>query len=406
MVEDASRETILVVDDFPATVRTLEVELKEDYEVKTATSGSMALELIKVSPPDLILLDIMMPIMDGYELCRLLKAHESYKSIPIIFITALTDEEDEAKGLALGAVDFLVKPINTAIVKARVRTHLELKRHRRQLEEMVVERTLELNNTLKLLQAKRESEFRQAAQTHSSRLAAMGEMAASMAHEINQPLNVISITVQSWQLLEKRGGLTMEKMIADSAIVVENVKRITRLIDHVQTLGQTSQEVCDVDFVNVVQDCLSMTRMQLLEGGVAVDLDIEKPISPVQAVRSEIEQVVLNLLSNARFVLAEKREKDPDFQPLIKISLKENGDTVCLAVEDNGGGVDPMVEKNLFDPFFTTKPVGQGTGLGLSISKKLMRKFDGKLTLANNVGHGARFEMTLPKSRKSMNACP
>lgn len=397
MIENVPKETILIVDDFPATIKMLVHKLQEEYNVVTATSGPQALELINALPPDLILLDIMMPIMDGYELCRILKAHEVYNTIPIIFITAKTEEEDETKGLALGAVDYLVKPVSTAIVQVRVRTHLELKRHREQLEKMVDERIMELNNTLKLLHAKEDSEFRQAAQIHNDRLAAMGEMATSMAHEINQPLNVISVTAQSWQLLHRRGGLTMKKVLDDCAIVVENVKRITRLIDHVRTLGQTSQEISDVDFGNVVKDSLSMSRMQLLEDGISVDLDIDKSIAPIQTVKSEIGQVVLNLLSNARFVLAEKKEKDPDFHPLIKISLTENHDTICLAIEDNGGGVDPMVEKNIFNPFFTTKPAGQGTGLGLSISKKIMRKYDGKLTMKNNVGHGARFEMTLPK---------
>ncbi len=398
MTKDVSQETILIVDDFPATIKTLSSKLEEDYNVVTATSGPQALEFINTSPPDLILLDIMMPIMDGYELCRILKAHEKFCTIPIIFVTAKTEDEDEAKGLALGAVDYLVKPVNFAILNARVRTHLDLKRHREQLEKMVDERTEELNNAMQLLRAKKESDFRQSAQTHSGRLAAMGEMATSMAHEINQPLNIISITAQSWQLLQRRGRLTMEKILEDAKIVSENVKRITRLIDHVRTLGQTSQEISEVDLKNVLEDCLSISRMQLLEPGISVTQDVSGSISPILAVESEIEQVILNLLSNARFALSEKKEKDPNFKPLISISLSEKDKSVCLAVEDNGGGVDELVEKNLFDPFFTTKPAGQGTGLGLSISKQLMRKFDGRLTLANTPGHGARFEMIFPKN--------
>ncbi|MBU4260632.1 MAG: response regulator [Proteobacteria bacterium] len=160
-----SKEKILIVDDFPASVRILASKLAEDYQVLTATSGSEALDIIQNEPPDLILLDIMMPVMDGYELCKLLKQDERFHYIPVIFVTARAEEENEEKGLALGAVDYLVKPVSAAIIKARVRTHLELKRHREHLEKMVEERTNELHKALKLLQAKKKSEFRQACRT-------------------------------------------------------------------------------------------------------------------------------------------------------------------------------------------------------------------------------------------------
>ncbi|MCJ7602119.1 MAG: response regulator, partial [Desulfobulbaceae bacterium] len=344
MIQESPKEKILIVDDFPASVRILSNNLAEDYRVLTATSGSEALDIIRAEPPDLILLDIMMPGMDGYELCRLLKQDEKFQNIPVIFVTARAEEEDEEKGLALGAVDYLIKPVSAAIVKARVRTHLDLKRHREHLEKMVEERTIELNKALKLLQSKKESEFRQAAEVHSGRLAALGEMATSMAHEINQPLNVISITVQGWQLLNRRGILTTKKMLNDVQILLDNVSRISRLIDHVRTLGHPSQDICSFYLQDVLKDALSLCRMQFLNHGITINIDVNDNVTPVEAVQSEFEQVLLNLLSNSRYALAEKKGLDANFEPTINIAVFRKDDKVCLAMEDNGGGIEPMAE--------------------------------------------------------------
>ena len=135
MNDGAEKQTILIVDDVAMNIKVLGDALKSSYTVRFATNGPKALEMaLSNSPPDLILLDIMMPGMDGYEVCRLLKAEKQTWGIPIIFITAMSQEEDETKGLELGAVDYITKPFSLPIVKSRVRTHLELKRHRDTLE--------------------------------------------------------------------------------------------------------------------------------------------------------------------------------------------------------------------------------------------------------------------------------
>ena len=139
------KQRILIVDDVPENIQVLLSTLKNDFAILVATSGEKAIDLAFKEPqPDLILLDIMMPVMDGYEVCRILKADDKTKKIPIIFVTALTGSDDEAIGLHLGAVDYITKPINPDLVKARITNHLELKRHRDNLEELVNERTLEL----------------------------------------------------------------------------------------------------------------------------------------------------------------------------------------------------------------------------------------------------------------------
>ncbi|MBU0962007.1 MAG: response regulator, partial [Proteobacteria bacterium] len=148
------RNTILLVDDIPANIKILVGALRESYRLVVATSGLEAIRVALEKKPDLILLDVMMPDMDGYEVCKRLKARPETAKIPIIFVTAMNEEKDETRGFLLGAVDYIVKPVNPVIVKARVQTHIalctaqrELQRHRDELEEMVLERTRELRET-------------------------------------------------------------------------------------------------------------------------------------------------------------------------------------------------------------------------------------------------------------------
>lgn len=143
--DEIKTRKVLIVDDAPENIQVLMGTLKNDYKIVAATNGEKALSLASSEPaPDIILLDVMMPGMDGYEVCRRLKQGEKTRDIPVVFITALSQKEDEEKGLDLGAVDYITKPFSPPIVKARVKNHLELKKHRDHLEELVRERTHEL----------------------------------------------------------------------------------------------------------------------------------------------------------------------------------------------------------------------------------------------------------------------
>jgi putative two-component system response regulator len=160
------KNTLLVVDDTPENIDVLRGILGTDYIIKIANSGQLALKIVAAQPPDLILLDVMMPDMDGYEVCRQLKENEATRHIPIIFVTALREVADETRGFELGAADYIIKPISPPIVHARVRAHLALSDQRRYLEHLVVERTSEL-----------ECSNRQLEQTHLIMLQQLGRAA-------------------------------------------------------------------------------------------------------------------------------------------------------------------------------------------------------------------------------------
>ena len=141
----AEKPRILCIDDDPDILQYVKMNLElEGFEAETASNGIEALEIAAKSPPALVLLDVMMPGMDGYEVCQKLKNMEITRNIPVIFLTALKEEGDEARGLGLGAVDYITKPFNPEVVKARVKNHLDLKRHQNHLEELVEIRTQEI----------------------------------------------------------------------------------------------------------------------------------------------------------------------------------------------------------------------------------------------------------------------
>lgn len=168
MVSDGSRPRVLVVDDQPANLRVLGEALRQDYDVRIATSGEKALALAtEADGPDLVLLDVVMPGMNGYEVIRQLKDDPATRSIPVIFVTSLGDEEDEYRGLALGAVDYLAKPVHLPIALARIRTHVDLKRKTDQLEQLALRDGLTGVPNRRSLDERLELEWRRAARNHA-----------------------------------------------------------------------------------------------------------------------------------------------------------------------------------------------------------------------------------------------
>ena len=366
---------VLIVDDVPANIHTLSVLLKDICQIKIANNGETALEVARQSMPDLILLDILMPGLDGIATCKLLKENPSTYPIPVIFITGKDSAEDEAIGFEVGAVDYIVKPFNPTVVRARVKTHLKLQQLTNSLLDEVDKQVRQKTEVQKKL-AEQEILIHQ-----QSKLAAMGEMIGAIAHQWRQPLNALNMNIQNLED-DFEDGLIDEPFI--QAFIEKNRKTIvfmSKTIDDFRNFFRTDKEKQSFSLLNAVHETIALQEAQFKSH--AIDVEIEGEDISLFSLKGEFQQTVLNLINNAKDALVESGRCDK------KITIQLLGD--ALAVEDNAGGIPEEILERIFEPYFTTKEQGNGTGIGLYMSKLIIEKNMGGILSVENRSEGARF---------------
>ena len=386
------KQRVLIVDDSPSVLKILNDALRNEYQVSVATNGEEALAFAGTQNPDLILLDIKMPGMDGYEVCRRLKQEDATRDIPILFVTILSDIEDETKGLEMGAVDYIVKPISPAIVQARVRNHMRLKMHQDHLEELVRERTREL------VDARARAE--QANQLKN-------EFIVNISHEIRSPMN--SILGMTDLVLET--GLTPKqreclKVVADSATQLLGL--LTDLLDFskIET-GRLVLEKVDLDPHKIFDSMLTAFRAKAEQKGLGFSWRIAPDVpGALQGDPARLCQLMHNLLTNAlKFTRSGKIEMEcslaNDGSPAETVSGQV---TLKFSVKDTGIGIPADQWERIFDRFYQvdgslTRSHG-GAGVGLAINKKLVEMMGGRIWVESVPGQGSCFNFTvrLPRS--------
>jgi signal transduction histidine kinase len=376
---------ILIIDDVLENVAVLGETLSDPYEIQFATSAMEGLELIRRTPPDLILLDVMMPELDGYELCSMLKRDPSTRDIPVIFVTAKSDTESESHGLSLGAVDFIQKPINREVVRARVLLHLTLKSREAELQSLnadleskVAQRTLDLSEALVLAEdaARMKSEF-----------------LANMSHELRTPLNaVIGLAQIGYRESVARGAIDnyyprIQKTGQHLLGVVNDVLDFSKI-----EAGKLVIEARPFELSGVIEASLEMIEQTANQKGLA--LHTQGPESApgwVIGDAKRLQQVLVNLLANAT-----KFTESGD----VRLTIEREQDQYRFCVADTGIGLSPAQLSRLFSPFeqadgSTTRRFG-GTGLGLVICRNLARQMGGDVSVRSELGKGSEFCVSVP----------
>ncbi len=414
-----AQSSIMIVDDLIANLTLLSDILKgHGYKVRPATSGRQALDAARHTPPDLVLLDITMPEMDGYEVCRVFKNTPGLADIPILFISALGETGDKVRAFHEGGQDYITKPFQVEEVLARGQTHLELRRTRRELED----RNAALEDTLDRLKK---------AQSHlvlSEKMAALGVMAAGVAHEINNPVNFIKASCHSLHRdmfdLIAVAEFCAERIRPEARPAVEEFKRsvehetlmreipelfgnieqgLARTEDIVKSLrafARTDEAISpDIDLRAVMDSVLVMLR-----GRFKNSARIEKQYESTPLVSGNVgklSQICINILTNAVDAVEAKKQADPVITITAGEEIRNRIRYGVLRVTDNGDGIAPDVIGRIFDPFFTTKPVGKGTGLGLFICANLIAEHHGLIEVHSPPGSGATFSFLIPASTEA-----
>jgi C4-dicarboxylate-specific signal transduction histidine kinase len=227
-------------------------------------------------------------------------------------------------------------------------------------------------------------------------MATLGEMATGLAHEINQPLNVMRMAIVNVLKRLGNGDVQIDYLTDKLNRIDAQVQRAARVVDHMRVFGRRSEiEQQPFNPLDAIEGTLSLLSEGLRGKGVELRVKESNLQVQVRGYVDQLEQVLINLMVNARDALLGKREANRDFQPWIAVSAESDEHVVRLWVEDNGGGIDPRLLERIFEPFFTTKPVGVGTGLGLSVSYGIIENMGGRLSVRNG-DEGARFCIELP----------
>ena len=397
---------ILLVDDEPVNRQVLNNHLSlQNYQLVEASDGQQALNAISDNGPfDLILLDIMMPGLSGYEVCKKIRRQHPVNDLPVIFLTAKNQVSDLVQSFAVGANDYLSKPVAKHELLSRVETHLRLLDINRHMERNVEEKSREVIDTRQQLM-------------QIEKMASLGTLTAGVAHEINNPTSFVHVSAQNLEndlhsfkqfLVDLAGGDSASEAVLDSFserfeplhshldTIQNGTERIKTIVQDLRVFSQLdSAEHQTVIVTKLLQSTVNLVQTQYLE--VAKFVTEFDAIPELLCYPAQLNQVFMNLIVNACHAIAEKQiEQNNKEQGLITISCGLNDQQIEIAISDNGGGMTDKTKTKLFEPFYTTKEVGKGTGLGLSISFGIVQKHGGQLSAESELGVGSRFLVTLP----------
>ncbi len=360
-IQQGSRPEILLVDDTPEHIEAAVSVLRRSFKVRIASKGSTALKLVEQHKPDIILLDVYMPEMDGFEVCRTIKGNKDFCSVPVIFLTSSDDEESIKKGFELGAQDYVTKPFNISELLARVNTHIQLK----QQAEFLKEANSELES-----------------------------FCYTVSHDLKAPLLSLN------KLTEYLGDDYADRLDGDGmellAAIREKSTEVIDIVDHLLEFSRMCEMKMEKEIISL-EKVFFEAYSELIgnEPQRLVEFKVQK-LPHINGDSVMIKLLVSNILSNS---LKYTRRKE---KAVIEVTFSESENEYVVSVRDNGAGFNMMYSSRLFGVFqrLHSQTEFEGSGIGLAICQRILKRHNGRAWMTGEVDKGASFNFTFPKDIK------
>jgi two-component system sensor histidine kinase/response regulator len=358
---NSSRPSLLLVDDTPANIEILVNLLKEDYDLTVATRGAQALQICaKARHLDLVLLDVMMPEMDGYEVCRALKSDPATRELPVVFLTTKNDVQDVVHGFGLGANDYVSKPFHPSELRARVRTHTTLRAQQIEIARHATE---------------------------------LKEMLHIVCHDVANHFSIVSMSLD---LLATRPEIGLERLLPRIKAASRNGVALTTLVRDLRRVEDKPLQIEPVRLEDSLREALLLAEGRLQDKNVTVSLEVPDVLISADP-RALTNSVFGNVISNAT--------KFSHPGGAIEIRARIEQGMVCVSIRDHGVGMPAEVLAKLFDISKSHSRTGtageKGTGFGMPLMRKFVALFDGRVEVetweqkTHPSDHGTRFDLWL-----------
>jgi len=389
---------LLIVDDQPHNLGILfDFLTRSGFKIFVALDGESAIQRTEVTQPDLIILDVMMPGIDGFETCKRLKQNPSTQDIPIIFMTALSDTVDKVQGFKLGAVDYITKPIHQEEVLSRIQTHIKLYYLQNQLQTKTEELAHLNQNLEEIVQARTQQLIEQ------EKTALIGRLTQGIVHNLRNRIQLIL----SYKCLAT-GEMTEEAVSPETTFaylekMAEAAWDMSQILDNLMHKSKMdhSLQLSSLNINNILKKELDFWQANLqFKHKVEKKYVLDEHIPFIPLVYTDISQILDNLIGNALDAMWDQEEQS------LTIITRQDEDNLYIDVQDTGCGIAPEDLSKVFDPFYTTKPLkGEekqrnqptGTGLGIYTCMQILKGFGGDIKVTSELNKGSIFTVRIPK---------